>query len=141
MAKHLAERRDDPFLTGPAGIPDDADRDLRAARGDQDGGGLLDLGDAPFAARVVERHHEVGIGGGAQPLPDGVKRSHQVGERDDGKVVHEGGAQYGGRGLYRRDAGDDDDLDTGVGGGRAVGGRVGKLESESRHAVDAGVAA
>ena len=141
MAEHLAERGDDLHLAGSAGVSDDADRDFGAARGDQDGGRFLDLGDAPLAAGVVERHHEIGVGGGAQPLSDGFQRRHQVGEGDDGKIVHQGRAQHGGRRLDRGDPGNHDDLDALVGGGRAVDRSVGKLEGESRHAVDAGVAA
>ena len=129
-------------LSFATGVADDADRGLRRAGSKDDAPGLFDLGHSAFAAGVEDDDHEIRPGGGFKAGFDQIPGGQQVGERDDGKVVHQRRAEHGSGCLDGRYAGDDADLE---GGSSAVGVLppvdLDQFEDQSGHAVDAGIAA
>ena len=87
---------------------------------------------------VVERHHEVDLGGGPEPARDRRPRCQQIGERDRAEIVADRRAGAGGGGLERADAGLHRKLDAAP--ALVDGLAVQQLEEERGHAVDAGIA-
>ena len=94
---------------------------------------LLQMANSPFAARIIQGHHQVGIGGRPQTPADRVPGNEQVAEADYGEIKHQRGPQGGGGGTGGRHAGNDLD------GNLHVVAR-GQFERQPGHAVNAGIA-
>jgi len=88
----------------------------------------------PPAPGVVEGHDEICHGRSREAPLDEVPRRQEVGEGDDGEIVHERSAEHRSRRLHGRNAGNHHNL-------RRSGHLRSQLQGEPRHAVDTGVAA
>jgi len=106
VQRHFGQGGENLFLAFAAGVAHDPDRGLGRTGGEQQLPGPRDMPHSALAAGVVEGHDEICRGRCRQALLDQLPGGEQVGERDDGKVVHQRSAKDRGGSLDRRYAGD-----------------------------------
>jgi hypothetical protein len=86
---------------------------------------------------IVERDHEIGLGGSRQPALNGGPGFQIIRERDRAEIAAQRRADLGRRGQHRRHAGLDPDVE--IAPGRIAG--FDRLEHRRRHGEHTGIAA